>query len=130
MAQANKAARVLVDALERVALASSKSNPVELAAIASEALRAFHEFKEYRITARTWWPRSGSAEFKVELRDMASGNVVMFREGGGTGWEWAIAKAMKDSGLFPAIDASMATIYFRELGIDYDHREVSRKRDL
>jgi hypothetical protein len=132
MAQANKAARVLTDALERVALASSTSNPVELAAIASEALRAFHEFKEYRITARTWWGRSG-CEYRGELRDMASGNIVFSIAGTGSGWDYAMRDRMAASGLFPAADHENmnATLYFREVaGVDYEHAEVSRKRDL
>jgi hypothetical protein len=44
MAQANKAARILVDALERIAGASALDNPATMAAIASEALAQFHAF--------------------------------------------------------------------------------------
>jgi hypothetical protein len=132
MAQANKAARILVDALERIAGASMLDNPATMASIASDALQQFRAFKEYRITARTWWGRSG-CEYRGELRDMASGNTVFAIAGTGSGWDYAMRDRMAASGLFPAADHENMnpTRYFREVaGVDYDHNEVARKRDL
>lgn len=92
--------------------------------------------EKYRITARTWWPKSGAAMFKAELRHTESGNVILAVAGDGSAWDYAMRDAMNGAMvdgvlIFPPHRSENATRYFREVcKVDYDHREVPRKSDL
>ena len=130
-----KKLRILTDALERVALASGKSNPLELASIATAALKEFREIKEYRITARTWYGRNGG-EFRAELVNVETGFKLCAVSGttwGSDAWSYAMRDAMhaQHPEKFPPHNGGHPTIYFREAcGVEYEHAEVARKRDL
>lgn len=92
--------------------------------------------EKYHITARTWWPKSGAAMFKAELRHTESGNVILAVAGDGSAWDYAMRDAMNGAMvdgvlIFPPHRSDNATRYFREVcKVDYDHREVARKSDL
>jgi hypothetical protein len=90
---------------------------------------------KYRITARTWYGKNGG-EFVGELVEVSSGKKLVGVSGttwGSDAWSYAMRDAMhaQRPDLFPAHDNGHPTIYFRETcGIEYDHTEVQRKRDL
>lgn len=88
---------------------------------------------KHRITARTWWGHGG-CEWFAELRDVASGNVVFELKGAGgqaQEWEYAMRDEMAKRGLYPDHNKTSPTIYFRDVcGVEYDHNEVARRKDL
>jgi hypothetical protein len=90
---------------------------------------------KYRITARTWYGKNGG-EFRAELCDVTTGAKLVGVSGttwGTDAWSYAMRDAMhaQRPDLFPDHGGGHPTIYFREsCGVDYDHKEVPRKRDL
>lgn len=126
---------ILADALRRIALASSKSDAVELAHIATVALKDAAAVIEYRITARTWYGRNGG-EFRAELRRTDTGEELISVHGTNHGcdaWSYEMRDAMhaQRPDLFPEHNRTHPTIYFRDVcRVEYDHAEVARKRDL
>lgn len=87
---------------------------------------------KHRITARTWWG-NGGCEWFAELRDARSGNVLFELKGAGGSDSWAydMRDALADRGMYPAHNKANPTIYFRDVcNVEYDHREVTRRKDL
>jgi hypothetical protein len=125
---------ILREALQRIA-SKAEHAPAVYQEIARKALADAADKIEYHITARTWYGRNGG-EFKAELRYVASGNIVFQISGttcGSNAWAYAMRDAMTERmpDVFPAHNGQHATIYFRDVAhVEYDHREVSRKRDL
>lgn len=123
---------ILQDALERIARGLTNH---ETLVVARNALRDAAAVIEYRITARTWYGRNGG-EYKAELRRIDTGEKLIEISGtmwGSDAWQTDMRNAMAShwKGLFPAHNGQHPTIYFREVcKVDYDHQEVSRKRDL
>lgn len=126
---------ILRDALRRIALASGKSDPVELAHIATVALKDAAAVVEYRITGRTWYGRNGG-EFAAEVCRTDTGEKLVSVRGtqcGSDAWAYALQSAMMGQrpDLFPPSANRVPSLYWREvLGVQYEHAEVSRKRDL
>jgi len=99
---------------------------------AGVAVRVVQVEPTHFISARIWWGRNG-AEYRAELCEVRSGNTVFSIEGTGSAWQYHMRDRMIACGLFaaPARNDEHPTIYFREVaGVEYDEREVSRKRDL
>jgi hypothetical protein len=90
---------------------------------------------KYRITARTWYGKSGG-EFRGELCEVGTGRKLVTVSGttwGSDAWSYAMRDAMhaQRPDLFPDHEKGHPTIYFREVcRIEYQHDEVARKRDL
>lgn len=126
---------ILRAALERLALGGSKSDPLEMACIATAALRDAAALAEYRITARTWYGRNGG-EYRAELRNTDTGRTLIELRGsmwGSDAWAYDMRNEMglRFPGVFGQHNGANPTIYFREVAkVDYFHVEVSRKRDL
>lgn len=119
-------------ALERIANDESLLAVDPVRVIAQKALADVAAVVEYRITARVWWGRNG-AESKAELRSVETGNVLIEASAFSSAWQYPMRDQMIASGLFPSPgDANpMPTVYFRDVcSVDYDEREVARKRDL
>lgn len=125
---------ILQAALERIAHGHSvgQSEPMVLA---RNALADASNVVEYRISARTWYGRSGG-EYKAELTRIDTGEKLIEITGsmwGSDAWATDIRNAMAShsKGLFPAHNGQHPTIYFREVcKVDYASQEVSLKRDL
>lgn len=127
----DKKTRILVDALERIALSPTR---LDLPLIARTALKDFKATPTYHITARTWYGRNGG-EFRAELKNATTGEKMVGVSGttwGSDAWSYAMRDAMhaQHPDKFPDHDKGNPTIYFRECGVDYEHMEVARKRDL
>ena len=123
---------ILRDALQRIA-SKAEHAPAVYQEIARGALADAENVIEYRITARTWYGRNGG-QYKAELRRVDTGNIV-FQIGGTTSgsdaWAYHMRDAMAERPEFPAHGGACATIYFRDVcNVEYEHAEVSRKRDL
>jgi len=122
---------ILHRALETIALANYKSQPVALAQMASAALREAHAVIEYRITARTWYGSNGG-QYKAELIRVDTGQVLIALKNtiwGSDSWAYDMRTAMYGHfpNLFPNHENGNPTIYFREVcKVDYDHQEVAR----
>lgn len=124
---------VLRAALERIALGQN-GKAKDLAIIATTALRDAAQVIEYRITARTWFGKNGG-EFRAELTSTDTGETIIDVAGttwGSDAWAYAMRDAMGHKPhLFPAPNGGHPTIYFRDVcRVEYEHAEVSRKRDL
>lgn len=125
---------ILQAALERIAHGSSLTHH-ELKVCARNALDEASKVVEYRITARTWYGRSGG-EYKAELTRIDTGEKLIAISGsmwGSDAWATDMRNAMAShsKGLFPAHNGQHPTIYFREVcKVDYSSQEVSLKRDL
>lgn len=121
-------------ALERIANEAALP-AIDMPRIAREALAAAADKIEYRITARTWYGKSGG-EFRAELTRTDTGEKVIGVSGttwGSDAWAYAMRDAMhaQRPDLFPDHERGHPTIYFRETcRVEYEHEEVSRKRDL
>ena len=121
-------------ALESIELGYN-GNAKDLAIIANKALRAVAACVDYSITARTWYGKNGG-EFIAELREVATGNIVFSVSGstwGSDAWSYAMRDKMhaRMPEVFPDPQGGHPTIYFREVcRVEYEHAEVSRKRDL
>lgn len=99
---------------------------------AGVAVRTVQLQPTHFIAARVWWGRNG-AEYRAELCQTGTGNTVFSIEGGSSNWQYHMRDRMINSGLFPAPERKdeHPTIYFREVAnVEYDEREVPRKRDL
>lgn len=125
---------VLRAALEKIGACQEANRTAELAHIARLALADADKAIEYRITARTWYGRSGG-EWVAELRETDTGNIVFSASGSGgnSAWEYRMRDLMHERmpDVFPDPKGACATIYFRETcRVEYEHTEVARKRDL
>ena len=124
---------VLAAALDRIA--NEAALPVaDMVTIARLALADADKVIEYRITARTWYGRSGG-EWVAELRETDTGNIVFSASGSGgnSAWEYRMRDLMHERmpDVFPDPNGACATIYFRDVcRVEYEHCEVARKRDL
>ena len=124
---------VLAAALDRIA--NEAALPVaDMVTIARLALADADKVIEYRITARTWYGRSGG-EWVAELRETDTGNIVFSASGSGgnSAWEYRMRDLMHERmpDVFPDPKGACATIYFRDVcRVEYEHCEVARKRDL
>jgi hypothetical protein len=123
-------------ALERIASGlGTVGNPINPQEVAAAALAEAAAVVEYRITARTWYGRSGG-EFRAELVEVETGRKLVGVSGttwGTDAWSYAMRDAMhaQRPDLFPDHEKGHPTIYFREVcRVDYEHAEVARKRDL
>lgn len=122
---------ILRDALRRIANNDTSATAQD---IARTALADAAAVIEYRITARTWYGQNGG-QFKAELRRTDTGVTICEVSGttwGSDAWAYDMRNRMHSQrpDLFPAHECMSPTIYFRDVGVDYDHVEVSRKRDL
>lgn len=125
---------IMRDALQRIA-SKAEHAPAVYQEIARTALADVAAVVEYRITARTWYGRSGG-EFRAELCEVETGRKLVAVSGstwGSDAWSYAMRDAMhaQRADLFPAHNGGHPTIYFREVcKVDYEHAEVARKREL
>ena len=126
---------VLRAALEKIGACQEANRTAELAHIARTALADASQVVEYRITARTWYGKHGG-EFRAELCCLDTGEKIIGVSGstwGSDAWSYALRDAMhaQRPDLFPDHEKGHPTIYFREVcRVEYEHTEVSRKRDL
>jgi hypothetical protein len=125
---------ILRDALQRIA-SKAEHAPAVYQEIARRALADAESTIEYRITARTWYGRNGG-EFVAEPRRADTGNIVMSVSGttcGSDAWAYSMRDKMHERmpEVFPDPKGGHPTIYFRDVcRVEYEHAEVSRKRDL
>lgn len=123
---------ILAAALQRIAKNDTAATAQD---IACTALADAAMVIEYRITARTWYGRNGG-EFRAELTRTDTGAKIIGVSGttwGTDAWSYAMRDAMhaQRPDLFPDHGKGHPTIYFRDVAkVDYDHRDVDRKRDL
>lgn len=125
---------IMRDALQRIA-SKAEHSPAVYQEIARTALADVAAVIEYRITARTWYGRSGG-EFRAELTRTDTGQKIIGVSGstwGSDAWSYAMRDAMhaQRPDIFPAHGGGHPTIYFRDVcHVEYEHAEVARKRDL